>query len=221
MGQIGVLAHRFVFADQPAQLMHPDAEMPFLLPAPRAIKLLFKAAPIKAVQQLLRQCAKARPWRKEPPVQHRIQHIGIARQIARQARRGGADIDDQINQRRIGLEQRKQLNTGWQATKKAVEIQKRLIRACRRLKAAQQIGLEAFKDRVAPFGPQRGIGGPARHDLGLFGGDVDGGRKIALAGLEQIGAHLLDAVEPRAQPGAKGRHIALPAQTGQTRESIG
>ena len=81
MGQIGVLCHRGIFVDQPAKLMNADPEMPFLLPTPRLIKLALKSRTRQNRRKfgLKRLCA--RPRRKETPIQHRIKHACVARQV--------------------------------------------------------------------------------------------------------------------------------------------
>ncbi len=72
LGQIGILRAAVCGVDQPAQMMHADAEMPFLRPAPRRIQLRLvirdavQHVPPSCGQQ--RRAAPASRAKKSPPI---------------------------------------------------------------------------------------------------------------------------------------------------------
>ena len=117
--------------DQPAQVVHADAEMPFLHPAPRRIQPAFviAAPPPAAPASSRRSAADARPRRKETAADHRIQHRGIARQIARQPRRGARQMST-IRSTSGGLasNSEKICTPAGRPGQKAVERHQRLVR---------------------------------------------------------------------------------------------
>ena len=127
--QIGILARRFKRIQQSAQMMHPDAEVPFLHEPARAVQFpLIIRLGCHARGQCRGQQTAARPVGKETAADHRIQDAGVARQISRQRRCGRGDIYDQIHQWRVRLEQRKYLHAGGQSGQKPIEGDQSLIR---------------------------------------------------------------------------------------------
>ena len=79
IGQISVMLPRGLRRDQPAQLMHADAEMPFMLPAPRRIEALLVILLRQDATEFPSQSVPPRPWLEETTVKPR-----------RPARRSGA-----------------------------------------------------------------------------------------------------------------------------------
>ena len=167
--QISILHPRLFCVDQPAQMMHANAKVPFLLPHPCHIQLLFIALRgVQARVQVVGQRRNPRPIGKERAADHRIQHAGMARQIGRQCWRRGRNVDHQIHQRRVRLEQGKHLHPRRQAAQKAVKRHQRLIRIRSSLQTPQQAGRQTFENLPRAVRSQRRIVPPARHDCRGF-----------------------------------------------------
>ena len=150
-GQIGILPRCPKSVDQPAQMMHADAEMPFLDRPAQGIELaLIIRHRRHRRRQRRRHPVRSRPWRKETAADHRIEHPGVARQIARQIGGAGGDIDDQIDQLRVGIEQRQNLNAGGQALQKAVKLAQSRSGLRRFGQPRQQLWLDPAKDLHRP-----------------------------------------------------------------------
>ena len=108
--------------DQPLQVVHADPEVPLLHPAASGVEpaLVVGLARHRRAQRL-GQGPPLRPRRKEAAADHRVEHPGIARQIAGERGRGGADLDDEASQLRVRLEQREQLHARRQPGKERIE----------------------------------------------------------------------------------------------------
>ena len=149
-----------VRADQAAQVMDADAELPFMRPPPRRIQRPFittarlAQGPLQDRVQFLDQPGLPRPRCEEAACQHAVQNGRMARQIGGQRGRRPADVDDQVDQLGIGLEQREQLDPCRQAGQETVEAGQRLGRVI-----GQQVDLDHHRrDALARRGVLPGVG---------------------------------------------------------------
>ena len=107
---VGVLLARFLGLDQPAQVVDAHAELPFVRPAPGGVERPFIPAiggghrAVERGRQFGTHRLESRPRREEAARQHRVQHLGVARQISGQARRGRADVAQKVDQRGVRFE---------------------------------------------------------------------------------------------------------------------
>ena len=193
--------------------MDADAEMPVLLPVPRCVQLAF-VIQIRVRQQrrqLVGQHLEPRPGLEEGAADHRVKHPGAVRQIAGQRRSGRRNVDHQVDQLRVRLEQRKNLNAGWQALEEAVELDDRLVRPGGPLEAVQQLRQQPVEDLPRPFRPQRGIAAPGLDQT--LGGLGHRRRRRALAGRrEEAFGQGIDPLERLVELGLQPGDIAGAAE---------
>ena len=163
--QIGILRPHRRGINQPAQVMHPDPEMPFLGPSTTGIQprliILFG---LQRLCQTVDQSVLCRPFAEEIPTYHRVEHLRIARQIGTERGRGADDIDKQIRELRVDLQQREQLHPRGQPTKKAVKGQQCLIRFGGPCETRQQSGFQLCKKLRPPGAAQGGVVQPTVHN---------------------------------------------------------
>ena len=225
IGQIGILQPGLIRIDQPAQVMHADAEMPFMRPGPGRIQRLFVTAPRRPQRRAENpgeqrsQPIRPRPGRKERPAQNGIEYGGMARQIGRQPRRRAADIDDQFDQGWVGLKQRKQLHPGGQAGQKTVEPGQRFVGMGGARHAVQQFRLDPFEDLARAARAQRRIGPPAVDDRARLGRQVGHCRRLTRG--EEAFGQFMHAREPRFQPCGPRLGIAFAHHVRDDRDPVG
>ncbi len=140
-----------------------------------------------------------RPRLEETAADHRVEHLRIASQVLRQRRRGGGDVDDQVDELRIGAEQREHLHARGQAGKEGVELFQRLLRFGGLLQAGQDLGAQALEDlhrarraqgwiAVPAFDDGPGLGRHFRCRAGGVGGKEAFGQPVHLG--QPIGKRL-------------------------------
>ena len=149
--QIGIKLARLKSVNQPAQMMHTNAEMQFLHPEPRRVQPhLVVGGGSQIAGKFCVQCRATRPRRKERATDHRVQHPRMPRQILREAGRGCGDIDDQVDQRRVGFKQRENLHARRQAAQEPVQRHQRFVRVGGAGQTGQKHRAQPVKDRLRP-----------------------------------------------------------------------
>ena len=110
--------------------MDADAEMPFLGPPAGDVQFGFVVCLVlqRALQIGLPDVALG-PCVKERAADHRVENAGVLAQVFCQRRRCADDVDQQIDQLRICLEQRKQLHARRQPRQKPVKRAQCLVRS--------------------------------------------------------------------------------------------
>ena len=127
--------------------------------------------------------------------------------MGRERGRRGADIDDKVDQLRVRVKQRKELNSGRQAFEKAIKLPQRLIGVGAPRQPLEDLGLDPAEDRAGPLRTQAGIAAPALHRRRRLGREI--GPVLGLAGGEKRPGQRLDPRQPRAKPRGPGPRIAL------------
>ena len=146
-GQISIGFPGLEGVNQPAQVMDADAEVPFLHPCAGGVQLAFVIGGISEFgRQIGGQIGQPRPRRKERSTDHPVQHAGIARQVAGKIGGGACDINDQVNERGVGLKQRKDLHAGGQARQEAIQRHQRLIGVGGALQGLEECRAQAAED---------------------------------------------------------------------------
>ena len=174
---VGVLLARFLGLDQPAQVVDAHAELPFVRPAPGGVERPFIPAiggghrAVERGRQFGTHRLESRPRREEAARQHRVQHLGVARQISGQARRGRADVAQKVDQRGVRFEHREELHPRRQPAQEAVEAAQRLAGAAGAEQAGQDTRLDPGKDLLGADRPERGVALPALDQRRLLGAE--------------------------------------------------
>ncbi len=136
-------------------MVHPDAEMPFLHPAPRHIEPRLIVGRLgHGPRQKARQLSDRRPGREKRPPDHHVENIGIARQILGKCRGGAANIHHKARQLGIGIEEREKLHTRRQAREEGVELAQRLVGLGCVLEALDHLRQDALEDLGRAGGAQ-------------------------------------------------------------------
>ena len=205
IGDIGVLHRRLVRADEAAQVVDADAELPFVRPAARGVQRDLVSARrlrqdrAKLVRQRSAQTLRARPRREEMPGEDRVQNLRVAGKIGGEPRHRAADVGQKVDQLRVRPEQRKQLHPGGQAAQEAVEPRQRLVGMGRAAHAGKDLRLDSGKDFLRAARAERGVGAPSfdhrrrfrrhRRQIGVV--------RLARAGIEEVARQIVDPAQPR------------------------
>ncbi len=210
--------------------MDADAEMALLLPDPRPVEGGFvivdrgeEGAELGAQRaQILQRAVEIR-------ADDRVEHAGVAAEIAGQFGGGAADVDEQVEKRRVGVEEREELHAGGQAREEAVERAQRLVGVVGGGEAAEDLGFEAGEDRAGALAAQRRKAAPALHQVGRgigVGEDVLGlrgggqGRAAGFLGEEGLGEGV-DLFEAVAQGGGEIVDRVAAAEIGEAGHAFG
>ena len=228
VGDVGVLHRRLVRADQPAQVMDADAELPFVRPAARGVQRDL-VAPGRLRQGRLQLCVERlaqprgpRPGCEEVPGQYPVQHLGVAGEVGREARHRSADVGQKVDQLRVRPEQREQLHPRRQAAQEAVEPHQRLGRMRRAAHAGQDLRLDPGKDLLRAARFQRRIGTPAFDHRRRFGRHRRHRRIVGTArfGVEEVAREFLDPGEPAFQIGGPRPRVVRSVQRRDLRKRV-
>ena len=210
-GDVGVGEARLRRPHDRLELLDAHLESPVVGPAPRQVEDVLLVVDLGQLRGEIGRHFRGRGQRTiEGGRQHRIEQLGAARQMGGEARRAAHDRRDQLEQRRIGLEQREELDAGRQVAEEEIEVQQRLVgrggRAQRLQEAGHQLGQKLARARRR--GRAVAAVMPAPHDAGRRRGIAEAqGRQ----GLERAGI-VVGAGEDQVAAGAgqAGRLLEQP-----------
>ena len=127
-GDVGVGEARLGRPHDRLELLHADLEAPVVGPAPRQVEDVLLVIDLGQWRGEIGRHLRRRGQRPvEVRRQHRIEQERAAREMGGKARRAAHDGGDQLEQRRVGLEQREELHAGRQVAEEEVEVQQRLV----------------------------------------------------------------------------------------------
>ena len=129
-----------------------------------------------------------------------VEDAGVGAEVAGELGRGAADVDEEVEERRVRLHQREELHARGEAGQEGVERVERRVGGGGLGDAAQELGLEAAEDGAGALGAEGGQALPRGHaGAGGVGIGEDrvgggGGGRGAVLGEEGLG-QLLHAGE--------------------------
>ena len=128
LGDVGVGEARLGRPHDAFELLHADPEAVLVGPASRRVEDVLLVLDLR---QQVRKVGGHLGGRRQRIVevgrQHRIEQHGAPRELRRKARRAAHDRGDQLEQRRVRLEQREELHAGRQVAEEEIEIEQRLV----------------------------------------------------------------------------------------------
>ena len=146
-------------------------------------------------------------------------------EVAGELGRGAADVDEEVEERRVRLHQREELHARGEAREEGVERGEGGVGGGGLGDAAEELGLEAAEDGAGALGAEGGQALPRRHaGAGGVGVGEDrvgggGGRRGAVLGEEGLG-QLLHAGEAGGEGGGEGGGVGA-AEGGEAGEAFG
>src|SRR5690606_29447342 len=148
----------------PAQQMGADAEMALLHPdAAEVQRRLVILRFGKAMDKIGMEFRHRREWPVEIAGDHRVEHVGIAAQVAGKFGRRGADVDEEVEKRRMRLEEREELDPGRKTGKEGVECNESLVGVGGSCKPGEDLRLDPAEDAARALGAEGREPRPPRH----------------------------------------------------------
>ena len=149
-GDVGVGEARLGRPHDRLELLDAHLESPVVGPAPRQIEDVLLVVDLGQLRREIGRHFRRRRQRTiEGGRQHRIEQQGATRQMGGKARCAAHDRRDQLEQRRIGLEQREELDAGRQVAEEEIEVQQRLVGRGGRAQRLQEAGISSVSSSRA------------------------------------------------------------------------